>query len=103
MEILKKLRIDTLPPENIMVKIIKIKESDQDFYFAHIYNDMSDFKERLGTLVALDLHSLVKDLKNVYGLDKPPIIRDFSNFIEWFSDISGHVPLNNTDNLIDKF
>jgi len=69
MEILKKLGIETLPPKNLKVSIKKVTESNQTYFFAHIYNDMGDVSEFLGSLIAFDRKSLHSQLKNIYGYE----------------------------------
>ena len=70
MKILKNLRIEILPPENIKVSIKKVTESTQTYFFAHIYNDMGDFMEFLGSIFAFNEPDLKNQLKKTYNWEE---------------------------------
>jgi len=103
MEILKNLGIETLPPENIKVSIKKVTESEQTYFFAHIYSDMGDVSEFLGSLIAFNERSLSEQLKNIYGYQNHLKERTFENFYNWYRKIANIIPSDKILEINKKF
>ena len=103
MEILKNLGIETLPPENIKVTIKKIVESNESYFFAHVYSGMGELNEHLGSLVAFNEQSLAEQLKNVYGYQMHLKERTFENFYNWYREIANIIPSDKILEINKKF
>jgi len=104
MKILKNLGIEILPPENIKVSIKKVTESNQTYFFAHIYNDMGDFMEFLGTLFAFNESDLKNQLKKMYGWEQKELSeRSFENFYNWYRKIANYIPHDKIMEIHKKF
>jgi len=92
MEILKNLGIEILPPENIKVSIKKVTESTQTYFFAHIYNDMGEVMEFLGSLFAFNEPDLKNQLKKMYAWEQKELSeRTFDNFYDWYRKIANYI------------
>lgn len=102
MEILKNLGIETLPPKNLKVSIKEVTESNETYFFAHVYSDMGVVNEYLGSLIAFNGQSLAEQLKNVYGYNLHLKKRTFDNFYDWYSKF-GYVPVSKIMDINDKF
>jgi len=93
MKILKNLGIEILPPENIKVSIKKVTESNQTYFFAHIYNDLGEVMEFLGSLFAFNEPELKKQLKKMYAWEQKELSeRTFDNFYDWYRKIANYIP-----------
>jgi len=103
MKILKNLGIEILPPENIKVSIKKVTESNQTYFFAHVYNNMGDVMEYLGTIIAFNEQSIAEQLKNIYGYQSPLKERTFENFYNWYRKIANYIPHDKIMEIHKKF
>ena len=103
MKILKNLGIEILPPENIKVSIKKVTESNQTYFFAHVYNNMGDVMEYLGTIIAFNEQSIAEQLKNIYGYQSHLKERTFENFYNWYRKIANYIPHDKIMEIHKKF
>jgi hypothetical protein len=65
---LKMFGIKTLP-KKISIEVKEINESGQRYYIAYLNNNIDNYIENIGILVACTKKDLRRDLKNIYGLN----------------------------------
>ncbi len=100
--ILQDLKIRPIKKTTRFYSIKKVDQENISFIHAFIYDKYDDIYENIGILYALNEADLKRDLLNIYGVHHLSE-RKFENFVPWFTKISGAIPLEKTELILEKF